>query len=179
MPPSSKPNGSNVLDEPVDLQQLIKDLDFTEENLTGAVLVQGRLFVTASRYYVRKMRSRMAVEMEYDRKKSELGQFYRQKEQERRKKFGLKGKEMTESQLKEKVLLTPTIQLLKQKLDKAELYEEYAKQLLEAYRWRGTACKILAGVLTDEARSDLRVLTDRKARERLDRTLHERYPQGE
>lgn len=168
-----------ILKIPIEIENLLRELDFTQENLAQAALSQGRLFAQAARYYVQRMRARMAAETVYDEGKASVGQFHRKQEFDKRLKLGSKGKEMTESQLKELVYLDKSIKELKSRQDRAESHEEFAKQLLEAFRWRGTAVKILAGVLVDEARSEVRVKGHEQAKEDLMDKYHRAYPKGE
>jgi hypothetical protein len=142
-------NLQNILDEPVDLKGLLKKLDFTEEDLIRADLEQPRLYMEASRFRVRLMRK--VIQAEAALELVSVGSALRI-----RKKYRELGKSITESAIKERVANNPDVQDCKKRLGEVEAMEEWAKLLLEAFKMRRDAVKILAEVLGAEANAEIR-----------------------
>ena len=138
-----------MLVEPVDLDKLIAELDFSEENVIKANREQATLFLEASRYRVKKMRNRIQAEAEYESRQAEASIFLR----------GLKkkGSAITEGYIRDKVSIHPKVIRAREKFDKSQAYEEWSKLLLEAYRQRGHAIKTLAELLGAEANAQARL----------------------
>lgn len=162
-----------ILKEPVDLDNLIKQLDFAEENLIQANREQPSLFLEASRYRVKRMRVRIQSESEYEMKQSEASIFLR----------GLKKKAekgvMTEGYIRDKVRIRPDVVTAREKFDKAQAHEEWSKLLLEAYRQRGSAIKTLAEILGAEANAQARMVRkdlETAGFENLKKAVKKRYP---
>jgi hypothetical protein len=160
-----------LLDEPVDLALLIQHLDFSEENIIMADREQPGYFLEASRYRVKKLRSRIAKESALDSEKAKASLFFRSK----------KGKRegVTEAYIKEKVVLDPRVQKSRELYDRSLVYEEWAKLLLEAYRERGRAIKTLAELLGAEAFAQARVghkEMELAGFEALKRAVKKKYP---
>jgi hypothetical protein len=137
-----------MLDEPVDLASLIEKPDFSEENIIEANREQPQLFLEASRYRVKKMRSRIQSESSLETEKAKASLFFRAKK---------KDKGTTEPYIKAKIITDKAVQEAQQAFDKQLVYEEWAKQLLETYRYRGRAIQTLAELLGAEANAQARM----------------------
>jgi hypothetical protein len=142
---------NDILKEPVDLDNLIAKLDFAEEAVITANREQASLFLEASRYRVKKMRSRIKAESAFESAKTNAAMFLR-----RRKKTGEKGG-ITEGFIRDQVATNPAVIETKKAFEDAEVYEEWGKHLLEAYRQRAHAIKTLAEILGAEANAQARI----------------------
>jgi len=161
-----------LLDEPVDLSGLIEKLEFTEENIIVANREQSALFLEASRYRVKKMRSRIQAEAQLDAEKAQASIFFRSKKKTSKV-------NITEGHIKDKVAVDSDVHEARQKYDKAQVYEEWARLLLEAYRQRGHAIKTLAELLGAEANAQARVARkdlEQAGFENLRESVRKRYP---
>lgn len=157
------------------LTELLGALEFPEEQLAKAALTQGRLYMHAAKYYTRAMAKRKEAEAAYEERKSSRAQFLRGVLRKKFIKSSRKMKEATEGEIKEKVMLSSSVVNLRRAYDEAVVLESYAKELLEAYRWRGAACRILAGLISEEGRQELRIFEHKKFKDKLT----QRWPKGE
>ncbi len=123
----------------LDLRTLLGRLEFSEENLEQAVLEQAKLFMVAANYRVLKMRQRQQVEGQLKQQTAALALQYRKKARTKNGK-----RQLTEGYLSDLLAWSPRLGGLKEKTQRAEQLEEYAKLLLEAFRQRRDALKILA-----------------------------------
>src|ERR1017187_6200596 len=64
---------------------------------------------------------------------------------------------ITEGHIKDQVSVDAGVQAARFKYDKSQVYEEWARLLLEAYRQRGHAIKTLAELLGAEANAQARI----------------------
>jgi hypothetical protein len=175
--PKSKSSLDEILAEPVDLKALIEHLDFSEENIIQANREQAQLFLEASRYRVKRMRARIQFESALDVEKSEASIFLRLKK--RNEKDVKKGANLTEPYMKAKIEVDPAVQEARSKFDNAQVYEEWAKLLLEAYRQRGRTIQTLAELLGAEANAQAKLARKELELEGLDnlkKAVRKRYP---
>jgi hypothetical protein len=138
----------DYLKEPVKFKRLLGDLDFPEEELARAAREQPSLFLEASRYRVRCMRRRIRAKAALESVYSEVALRYREKKQ---------ADKLTEKAIANKVIAHPNVITAQKELDSAEVAEEYSKLLVEAYRQRKDACKILADILGQEMHAEVRL----------------------
>jgi hypothetical protein len=165
---------SEILDAPVDLKGLMDKLDFSEEAVIQANREQPGLFLEASRYRVKKMRSRIQSESNLKAEQANASMFLRLK-----KKSAEKGSSFTEGYIRDKVTVHPRVIEAQQVEDNAQVYEEWAKLLLEAYRQRGHAIKTLAEILGAEANAQARLARKEfevEGFEKLKNAVRKRYP---
>ena len=149
----------------VSLQDLLDRLAFTEEETASAAMEQGKLFMAAADFRIRRMHRRQTAEMALDNLRVDWSLHLR------KKKKGEKG--VTERYLNDLVEKSSEVRTAKEEAAKAKRDEEWAKHLLEAYEHRRTALKILAQFAFLEDTSTARHETERLAqkRERLKRAL--------
>lgn len=171
----------DILNERVDIKVLLDSLDFTDETIGHAALDQGKLFSRVAQYYIQAMRNRICAETALDARKADRGHFFRQRDSERRQasKTAASQKQMTEGRLSELIKLSPSVKKLQDEYDRWVVVEEWAKQMIEAYRQRAQMIKAVAGILGEEAVSDLRIFKENRAKERLRKTratLAKKYP---
>ena len=165
---------SEILDAPVDLKGLMDKLDFSEEAVLQANREQPSLFLEASRYRVKKMRTRIQSESNLKAEQANASMFLRLK-----KKKAEKGSSFTEGYIKDKVTVHPGVIEAQAQEDNAQVYEEWAKLLLEAYRQRGHAIKTLAEILGAEANAQARQSRKEfeiEGFEKLKDAVRKRYP---
>jgi hypothetical protein len=168
----SKSKLDTILDEPVDVPALIEKLDFSEENIIMANREQASLFLEASRYRVKRLRATIQAEAAYDTEKANAALYFR------RQRRSVK-RSTTEAEIKEQVVIDEPAQAARAKYDKAQVYEEWAKLLLEAYRQRGHAIKTLAEILGAEANAQARIARkdlEVEGFERLKSAVRKKYP---
>ena len=121
----------------VTADSLIEALEIVNENVQIEAMRQPGLFVDAARYRVEKMRERAVVSAELDAWRAHLAMTTRNKK-------GKKGEKITEGALKELLELSPRNKRLRGESDRAYEHEELSKLILEAYRQRMSALKIIA-----------------------------------
>ena len=134
---------TNRADEQVDVNKLLRDMDFTEETITTALLNQSKLLVQASRYRVQKMRERMQAEAELEHLSVDVASIVRQR--------GDSEVRITEKFIEEQVLKNQKVRGAQSKFDDARVLEEWAKLLLQAFDSRGSMLKALVQLLGAEA----------------------------
>lgn len=119
-------------------EELIEKLGVIDENIMAESVRQPLLFVDAARYRVVKMRKRAQVgaQLEYERSRIAT--------QLRNKKGKDGDKKVTEGAIKELIEQNEKIRDLRSQSDRAYEEEEFAKLLLEAFRQRNSAIKIIA-----------------------------------
>lgn len=117
--------------------QLIAQLAVVDENMRAEVINQPVLFVDAVRYRVSKMRQKAQAEAELEYFDSLLGLSIRAKKH-------VAGEKATEGYYKARLLKHPKHRALQAALSRAEAREEFSKGIVEAYRMRRDALKILA-----------------------------------
>ena len=135
------------LRSPVKLKSLIRQLDFDEEDLPSAILKQPSLFLEASRYRVQRMRKRFQAEAIYEKERVEAALAIRRKKRKTK---------ITEAYIKD--LVARRLEEPQERIDNARELEEFAKLLLDAYRYRKDACKILSELLGAEATAQGRLV---------------------
>lgn len=166
-----------ILGEPVDLDRLLKRLDITGATLSDAAMTQGRLYMEASRFYVRNLQRNLRYKSLLKARMAERAQYFRKRLKAARQAAGKK--DATESEVKELVSLSPSVQKLEVLQEKAQIATEWAELLLEAYKMRRDAIRTLVEIMGDEARSDLRIQKEQEEREELQKVqdeLHRKYP---
>jgi len=149
-------------------KELIERLSIVDENVLAEAAKQPLLFIDAARYRVGKMRKRAQADAALDFNRSSLGLKIRKKPSEDR---------VTEGAIKSLIDIDPTTRSLRAALDEAEAEEELSKLILEAYRYRRDAIRILAEAHVYEGikesseveRAETRRKLSRKARELEDR----------
>jgi hypothetical protein len=159
---------SPLLGGEVDVRKLLDRLEFSEGNLIEAAGEQAKLFYEATRLRTQKMRKRLHQE--------HLGDILRaQLSLEARSEFMAAGERFTTADLNSSVLSTPEWGEHIRLLEKALAVEDAAKMLVEAYRHRKEALR----VILDQNRAELGLT--RKAVEifnlhDIQRQLKKKYP---
>lgn len=147
---------TNIVKQPVDIFKILKELDISQETLSQAALTQGRLYMEAARFYVQAIKNAAQAKARLEERKADRAQYFRKR-----------GMKKTEGQVKELVALSPSVKKLQIKCIEADEKEQYGKLLLEALKMRRDAIRILSEVVEDEARSELRLMKEKKAKREL------------
>jgi hypothetical protein len=126
------------------VSELISQLTVVDENIRAEAIRQPQLFIEAVRYRVRKMRVRAQAEAELEAFDAQLSITLRAKAIRR----GDKG---TEGYFKARLQKHSKHRSLQAAVNAAEANEEFSKLLIEAYRMRRDAVKILADAQGYEA----------------------------
>ncbi len=117
-------------------KQLIQKLPLISENILVEAAQQPSLFVEAAEYRVSIMRLRSQALTEYENWCSKLALHYR--------KSKTKGERVTEGAIKDHVRINRNTRVLDIKLQRAFAHEEFSKLLLEAFRMRRDAIRVIA-----------------------------------
>ena len=120
------------------VDELIQSLQIVDENVCAEAVKQPLLFVAAARYRVARMRDRAVAEAQLDELTSRLGLMHRARATD--------GKP-TNDHIKALVQKNPKWKEARDKLQRAEEKEEFSKLLLEAFRSRKDALKIIAEIM--------------------------------
>jgi|HubBroStandDraft_2_1064218.scaffolds.fasta_scaffold658510_1 hypothetical protein len=134
-----------LLEKPVDVKSLVDKLFFSADDLETAALKQPKLYLEAGRF-----RAQSALESARLKRKlfKESGI--------RSLKIRRNSDAKTEGAVKSKLSQSSTIQNLQKRVDQCEVYEEFAKQLVESYKERLMVVAILARLKASEISSELR-----------------------
>lgn len=126
-----------VLEGDVDILALLNKLDFSVEEVSRAAQEQPKLFLTACRFRIQRMRRRSSAEARLESKRAEIGLRIRQK-------YRSTGDKITEAQLASMILRNSEVGELRERFSRAEEEEEFCKLLLEAFRMRRDAVRIVS-----------------------------------
>jgi len=122
----------------INSETLISHLALVDENILAEAARQPILFLDAARYRVAAMRHRAQANAELDYRRSRIALTIRaRKDASGEKKF-------TEAALKEKVESQTAIRELRDKTERSYEAEEFSKLILEAYRMRRDAIRVIA-----------------------------------
>ncbi len=157
----------------MDLRELMDKLDFTEETLVQVLLEQAKLLMESSRYRIKKLKERLALEADFTRIQSEVSLRLRKEASDVKK---------TEAYIREIAASSPRVVRAKEKLDRAKALEEWGKLLVEAYHSRGSMAKALVQLISTEAAVESRFVKDELDRmgvSRLKRKVKSRFPGGD
>ena len=162
------------LEEKVDVEKLLKNIYFAEEDVYRANLTQAKLQYQVARYRVQRMRRRIRLEHELELLKYKFSILFR-------KKLG-RGKPPTEATVKERVAVKPRVVDLQKQLDKAIIDDDLAKQLFEVFKQRQIAIRnIIEARRTETARSlyQLESQAKHKKLQAASKLLREKYKEEE
>lgn len=135
---------SNMRTAKSEITALVDQLSVIDEDIRHEAVRQPALFIEAVRYRVSRMRIRSQAEAMFEAFVSRRGLVVRARVQ------GSKER-VTEGAIKARVQKHPKFKLLQSALADAEAEEEFSKLLLEAFRMRRDAIKILADAQNYEA----------------------------
>lgn len=134
---------SAIIEGPVNLRYILDSLDFSDEDIVEAAKKQPKLFLEATRFRVRKMRERIGAESKLKALQAAKGSKYR-------KTLASPGTRVTEGQISERVTANAEVKRALEAYQDTQEAEEFAKLLLEAFRMRRDALKIVAELIGAE-----------------------------
>lgn len=134
-----------ILEQPVDIRKLVDKLFFNLDALEIAAQKQPKLFLETGKFRAQTSLKRAAY-------KRRLARIIGKKSLKiRQTRTGL-----TETAIKNRLALDNKVQHIQKSLDNYEVYEEFAKNLSEAYKERLMVLLVLAKIRASEISSDLR-----------------------
>ncbi len=139
-----------------EVRKLVEALDFSEQDLRGAIYLQPKLFLQASSYRVKKMRSYIEAKALLRSAEARSALFFREK---------FADEKITESKVKDLTVVAKIVQAAQAKVDEARVSDKWAELLLDAFSARGHACRELVEIMGME--SALAVREEREKREHL------------
>lgn len=163
---------NEYLSRKTDLRELIKKLDFTEEEVEDAAKEQPKMFLRATRYRVQKMRDKVEAELAYENKVAKLSSKYQRRKDDKGKRT------LTEGAVKARVQLDKKVQILRRKMEMSYVHEKFSELLVEAYRSREKAIKVIIDARWAEAGSALKHMKEEGAKKmsrRLQKEVRDRY----
>lgn len=122
--------------EPIDSKLLIKRLALVDENIMAEAATQPILFIDAARYRVAAMKKRAQAQAELDYRKSRIALSIRARRNEA-------GDKVTEAAMKERVEKHSVVRKLRDRVERAFELEEFSRLILEAYRMRRDAIRVI------------------------------------
>lgn len=125
----------DILDRSVNIKRLLKRLAFTEETVIDAALNQAKLYKEAGRFRVQKLAQRVNAETTFELLKARVAGIKRDR---------IAKKDRTETEIKDMVVSNPKVRRAKDKFDRAQVEEYFAKMLLEAYDQRMRSIWVVA-----------------------------------
>jgi hypothetical protein len=120
-------------------ESLIQSLALVDENILAEAARQPILFIDAARYRVGAMRRRAQAAAELDATRSRVALVLRA-----RNNSGEREKKLTDAGVKDKVETQTAVRTLRAGMERAYEVEELSKLILEAYRMRRDAIRVIA-----------------------------------
>jgi hypothetical protein len=120
-------------------ESLIQQLALVDENILAEAAKQPILFIDAARYRVAAMRKRAQAAAELDATRSRVSLVLRA-----RNFAGDREKRMTDAGVKDKVETQSVVRTLRASMERAYEVEELSRLILEAYRMRRDAIRVIA-----------------------------------
>lgn len=154
----------DLLDKEVDVESLLRNLDFDEKELTKAARLQSKLMLKAARVYVQASRRRNEIEAKFDLLKSELASEIREST-----------KIKSEGHLKELLVQDKEYRRMKRKLDRAKQLEDIADSLKSAYMQRAGMIRVVSDVIGAEMATGVRLQERVRAMDEARRKIKEKY----
>jgi hypothetical protein len=150
------------------VSDIINSLAIVAENIDEEAIMQPMLFVDAARYRVAKMRVRAQAETALDQITGELGLTIRARGSD-------SSERITNDYIKSRVQKHPKFRRLQTELQQAEQKEEFSKLLLEAYRMRRDALRIVAESQAAEGLRQVSGIERKSAERRLSQEARKLY----
>lgn len=135
-----------LLERDVNVRRLVDKLFFDADNLELAALKQPKLYLEAGKFRAQSALRLSTLRRKLARKMGELAISYR------------KRKGGKETSIKNAVSQDREVQHYQKQVDEAEVYDEFAKQLVEAYKERLMVIAILTKLKVSEMSSQLRLM---------------------
>lgn len=154
----------DLLDKEIDLDYLLRNLDFDEHDLVRAARLQPKLMLKAARLYLQKARDKNEIEAEFDLLKSELASRIRDEV-----------KIKSEGHLKELLVQNKRYRKMKARLDHAIKIQDAADNVREAYKQRATMIRVSTDVISAEMATGVRLQQRVNTMEKSRRDIEKKY----
>jgi len=158
-----------LISESVDIKTLLEKLSFVEEETGPAAREQPMLYLYAARLRVQALRRT-------EKAKAALKLIRSQKAAKIREEVAGSGERATEGRVGELLTVSKVIQKAEEELRIAEEQEEYTKHILEAYRMRRDALKVVVELLGAEVYVQRRLSGDSTEMSKIQDELLSKYP---
>ena len=123
--------------------QLLKQVDFSSDNIVTAAAENSRLFLRAVTLRMQCVRESNAAKMGYEEARARLSLKLRAEAE-------AIGQKTTEKGIEALLLIDPDLITLATLRDRADEMEEYSKLVVEAFRMRRDCLEIIKGLVWDE-----------------------------
>jgi hypothetical protein len=132
-----------IIHADIDIEELLEKLDFVDEDVVNAAKAQPTLFLTASRFRIQCMRlsTKAASKLETMRAEKSLAI---------RRKALSTAEKLTEGGISDKLRADEEVVKAQSACDKAKELEEFSKLVLDAYRMRRDALRIVSDLIGAE-----------------------------
>ncbi len=144
MATSKQPKKKSVLTGDMTISQILNHVDFADEEVEDAARTLPKCLLEAVKYRVRVMRKRMEKGRSLDVARVNVAQKIRATAKR-------SGDKVTEGGVKELVELSPTVNKYQLEMIKLVELEEFAKLVLECFRYKKTAITVVADMTNAEA----------------------------
>ncbi len=152
-----------LLERPVDVRKLMKELSFDLDALEDANRRQSRLFLEAGRYLTGCVLQKARAENQLETTVAETGLKLRAEKMESTKKG------LTEKAIEDVVNTSKEVRRCKQTFAMAKAAETWGKQLLEAYNHRLQVLGNLTKIRTGEMATSLRAVKEKAVVDDMER----------
>jgi Fe2+ transport system protein B len=150
-----------MLERPVDVKKLVDRLYFNADDLETAALKQPKLYLESGRF-------RAQTSLEAKRLARKLAKEIGIRSLKIRQRSNIK----TEGAVKSQLSKSHTIQSLQKRVDDSEVYEEFAKQLTEAYKERLMVLALLSRLKASEISSEIRKVKNAETVDAMRKRAH-------
>lgn len=153
----------------IDVIKLLDMVGFSPENAVEAAAINPRLFVKAINYRLECLTEKSEAKLRTKRINAEV-------ELDIRNEAKVNDEKITENHVKAKLTLDDKASKAEHDLERAEVFDEYSKLVVEAFRMQRDSLQVIKGLIGDEIRQG-RALDD--ASETLSNTrqkLKDRFP---
>ena len=170
-PPASKPEPAARFSKSktVDVIALLNRIDFSPDNVVEAATMNSVLFVEAIEYRLRCLEDKTRHEMEAKRICAERELAIRKEASER-------GDKVTEGTIKAMILVDQDAIEATSRYQDAEVYEEYSKLVVEAFRMRRDCLRIVAEMLRSEGSIGRSMEAQAEEMTKVRQNLKNRFP---
>jgi HD superfamily phosphodiesterase len=154
-------NGGNT----VDVLALLRKIDFTPDNVVEAAAINSVLYVDAITYRLKCLEEKSQATMNAKRVRAET-------ELGIRKKAKANDEKITENYISALLTIDPGVEEATKLENKADIYDEYSKQICDVFRMRRDCLKIVG----DLVKQELYVNTERMELNEVRKKLKDKFP---
>lgn len=157
------PKGSTVVED------LLRSLDFSPEDVVRSAALQPRLFMQAAEYRMGTYRNRTTAKMQRDVTRAEQSRIFREAAREA-------GEKTTEAGVEAALLLDPKVIAVEADYAAADEAQEFAWLLVEAYRQRRDCLRIASDLVGAEFAMQRAVSAGAEKIAAVKDKLHKKWP---